>query len=165
MTVSGTPAITLIIYHGGRADSFWFSLAAHGTQAYADAVEITLDCAREAAAMIEAHPNLEMVTEQRLSICVFRRIGWSPDDYKRWSDALLERGDGLVTPSKHEGETVLRFCIVNPRTSRDDINSFSIRSSGYPRIPCAHHRLLPSHYPSSSDPAMLTCQGEPGPLC
>ena len=104
-----------------RGLPFWFSLAVHGTQAYADAVEITLDCAREAAAMIEAHPNLEMVTEQRLSICVFRRVGWSPDDYKHWSDALLERGDGLVTPTKHEGETVLRFCIVNPRTSRDDI--------------------------------------------
>ena len=104
-----------------RGLPFWFSLAVHGTQAYADAVEITLDCAREAAAMIEAHPNLEMVTEQRLSICVFRRVGWSPDDYKRWSDALLERGDGLVTPTKHEGETVLRFCIVHPRTSRDDI--------------------------------------------
>lgn len=104
-----------------RGLPFWFSLAVHGTEAYADAVEITLDCAREAAAMIEAHPNLEMVTEQRLSICVFRRVGWSPDDYKHWSDALLERGDGLVTPTKHEGETVLRFCIVNPRTSRDDI--------------------------------------------
>ena len=104
-----------------RGLPFWFSLAVHGTQAYADAVEITLDCAREAAAMIEAHPHLEMVTEQRLSICVFRRVGWSPDDYKHWSDALLERGDGLVTPTKHEGETVLRFCIVNPRTSRDDI--------------------------------------------
>ena len=104
-----------------RGLPFWFSLAVHGTKAYADAVETTLDCAREAAAMIAAHPNLEMVTEQRLSICVFRRIGWTPEDYKQWSDALLERGDGLVTPSKHEGETVLRFCIVNPRTSREDI--------------------------------------------
>ena len=104
-----------------RGLPFWFSLAVHGTEAYAQAVETTLDCAREAAAMIEAHPRLEMVTEQRLSICVFRRVGWSPDDYKAWSDALLERGDGLVTPTKHEGETVLRFCIVNPRTNRDDI--------------------------------------------
>ena len=104
-----------------RGLPFWFSLAVHGTRAYADAVEKTLDCAREAAAMIEAHPRLEMVTEQRLSICVFRRPGWSPEDYKSWSDALLERGDGLVTPTKHEGKTVLRFCIVNPRTTRDDI--------------------------------------------
>ena len=104
-----------------RGLPFWFSLAVHGTNAYADAVEVTLDCAREAATMIEAHPNLEMVTDQRLSICVFRRTGWTPEQYKEWSDALLERGDGLVTPTKHEGETVLRFCIVNPRTSREDI--------------------------------------------
>ena len=104
-----------------RGLPFWFSLAVHGTKAYADAVEVTLDCARAAATMIEAHPNLEMVTEQRLSICVFRRIGWTPEQYKEWSDALLERGDGLVTPTKHEGETVLRFCIVNPRTTQEDI--------------------------------------------
>ena len=104
-----------------RGLPFWFSLAVHGTEAYAQAVETTLDCAREAATMIEAHPHLEMVTEQKLSICVFRRVGWSPEEYKKWSDALLQRGDGLVTPTKHEGETVLRFCIVNPRTSREDI--------------------------------------------
>ena len=104
-----------------RGLPFWFSLAVHGTKAYAEAVETTLDCAREAAEMITAHPHLELVTDQRLSICVFRRVGWSPDDYRHWSDALLERGDGLVTPTKHEGETVLRFCIVNPRTTREDI--------------------------------------------
>ena len=104
-----------------RGLPFWFSLAVHGTEAYALAVETTLECAREAATMIEAHPRLEMVTEQKLSICVFRRVGWSPEEYRSWSDALLERGDGLVTPTKHEGETVLRFCIVNPRTSREDI--------------------------------------------
>ena len=93
----------------------------HGTRAYSEAVEVTLETAREAAVMIAAHPHLEMVTEQRLSICVFRRTGWSPEQYKEWSDRLLERGEGLVTPTKHDGETVLRFCIVNPRTSRDDI--------------------------------------------
>ena len=104
-----------------RGLPFWFSLAVHGTRAYSEAVEVTLETAREAAVMIAAHPHLEMVTEQRLSICVFRRKGWSPEQYKEWSDRLLERGEGLVTPTKHEGETVLRFCIVNPRTSRDDI--------------------------------------------
>ncbi|MEL0137304.1 MAG: aminotransferase class V-fold PLP-dependent enzyme, partial [Halieaceae bacterium] len=104
-----------------RGLPFWFSLAVHGTRAYSEAVEVTLETAREAACMIAAHPHLEMVTEQRLSICVFRRKGWSPDQYKAWSDQLLEQGKGLVTPTKHEGETVLRFCIVNPRTSRDDI--------------------------------------------
>ena len=104
-----------------RGLPFWFSLAVHGTQAYADAVEVTLDRAREAATMIDAHPHLELVTDQQLSICVFRRLGWTPEDYKSLSDQLLDNGIGLVTPTKHEGETVLRFCVVNPRTSRDDI--------------------------------------------
>ena len=71
--------------------------------------------------MMGGHPNLEMVTEQRLWIGVFRRPGWGPNGYRVWGDALLEQGIGLVTPTKHEGETVLRFCIVNPRTSREDI--------------------------------------------
>lgn len=104
-----------------RGLPLWFSIACYGTQAYTDAVEQTIETARQAALMIDAHPNLEMVVEQRLSICVFRRIGWSPDEYQAWSSRLLDEGLAFVTPTKHEGETVLRFCVVNPRTSTDDI--------------------------------------------
>ena len=100
-----------------RALPLWFSLATHGTHAYAEAVEQTLLVAREAAARISNHPHLELVVDQSLSICVFRRIGWEPSDYKQWSDDQLERGESFVTPTKHKGETVLRFCIVNPRTT------------------------------------------------
>ncbi len=106
-----------------RGLPLWFSLAAHGTDAYAEAVERTIDVAREAERLIEAAPNLEMVIERHLSIVCFRRPGWSPDDYQNWSNKLMEDGIGFVTPSKHEGETVLRFCIVNPRTSVDDIKA------------------------------------------
>jgi len=105
-----------------RGLPLWFSLATHGTQAYCDAVEKSLEVAEEAARLIQAHPNLEMVVPQRLSICVFRRVGWSPEQYAQWSDQLLNDGLAFVTPTKHEGETVLRFCIVNPRTSVEDIN-------------------------------------------
>ena len=95
----------------------WFSLATHGTEAYADAVEQTLAVAKEAAVRIERHPDLELVTEQNLSICVFRRKGWNSEDYANWSDHQLKTGQSFVTPTKHNGETVLRFCIVNPRTT------------------------------------------------
>lgn len=105
-----------------RGLPLWFSLATHGTQAYCDAVEKSLEVAEEAARLIQAHPNLEMVVPQRLSICVFRRVGWRPEQYAQWSDQLLNDGLAFVTPTKHEGETVLRFCIVNPRTSVEDIN-------------------------------------------
>ncbi len=106
-----------------RGLPFWFSLAAYGTQAYAQAVEVTLRVAQEAGRMVELHPKLELVTEQLLSICIFRRVGWAPENYKSWSDKLLKDGIGLVTPTKHQGETVLRFCIVNPRTTTEDIRA------------------------------------------
>ena len=100
-----------------RGLPLWFSLATHGTHAYEAAVEQTLMVAREAAMRINNHPDLELVTDQSLSICVFRRIGWETDDYKQWSDQQLEQGDSFVTPTKYKDETVLRFCIVNPRTT------------------------------------------------
>jgi len=104
-----------------RGLPLWFSLATHGTKAYTEAVEKTIDVAKKAAAMIEQHPRLEMVVEQHLSICVFRRPGWSPEEYSAWSEKLMEDGLAFVTTTKHDGETVLRFCIVNPRTTVDDI--------------------------------------------
>lgn len=104
-----------------RGLPLWFSLATHGTQAYTEAVERSLQVTAAAAEMIEAHPNLEMVVPSELSICVFRRVGWSPEEYAAWSDKLLAEGLAFVTPTKHEGETVLRFCIVNPRTGTEDV--------------------------------------------
>ena len=106
-----------------RGLPLWFSLATHGTQAYAEAVERSLEVTKAAARMIDEHPNLEMVVPTQLSICVFRRPGWSPEDYAAWSDQLLADGIGFVTPTKHEGETVLRFCIVNPKTGVEDIRT------------------------------------------
>ena len=99
-----------------RGLPFWFSLATHGTEAYEEAMEITLQVARDAAAMIRASKHLEFVVEPSLSILVVRRKGWSPDDYARWSDRMLHDGIAFVVPTTHKGETVLRMCLVNPRT-------------------------------------------------
>jgi len=52
---------------------------------------------------------------------VFRRIGWTPEQYQRWSDDQLNTGQSFVVPTSWKGETVLRFCIVNPRTTMGDI--------------------------------------------
>lgn len=104
-----------------RGLPLWFSLSTHGTNAYTEAVEQTLSIAREAAVLIEANDHLEMVLEQHLSIVLFRRKDWTPAQYQTWSDHLLNEGVAFVTTTKHEGETVLRFCIVNPRTTIEDI--------------------------------------------
>jgi len=104
-----------------RGLPFWFSLATHGTDKYAESMDKTMDLARASAQLIKEHPNLELLMEPELSIVAFRRKGWQESDYQRWSDKLLLDQIGFVTPSSHQGEPILRFAIVNPWTSITDI--------------------------------------------
>jgi glutamate/tyrosine decarboxylase-like PLP-dependent enzyme len=106
-----------------RGLPFWFSLATHGTNAYRDAVERTLEVTRFAAEEIRTRPYLELVREPDLSVVVFRRRGWSGADYQAWSDRLLRDEFAFVVPTSHEGEPMTRFAIVNPLTSEDDIRA------------------------------------------
>jgi glutamate/tyrosine decarboxylase-like PLP-dependent enzyme len=104
-----------------RGLPFWFSLATHGTRAYTAAIERTLEVTRFAEAEIARRPYVEALHEPDLSVIVFRRIGWTPQDYQQWSDQLLAEQVAFVVPTSHRGETVTRFAIVNPSTSEDDI--------------------------------------------
>jgi glutamate/tyrosine decarboxylase-like PLP-dependent enzyme len=104
-----------------RGLPFWFSLAASGTRAYAEAVEAVLRVARQAAAEIDARTYVELVREPMLSVVAFRRLGWGSADYDRWSERLLAAGYAFVMPTRHLGETITRFALVNPRTTVDDI--------------------------------------------
>jgi glutamate/tyrosine decarboxylase-like PLP-dependent enzyme len=106
-----------------RGLPFWFSLAAHGTDEYAKAMERTMDVAKDAAEQVRSHPNLKLVIEPSLSIVAFERVGWSRDDYEKWSDKLLADQIGFVTPSAHKGAPILRFAIVNPWTKESDISA------------------------------------------
>jgi glutamate/tyrosine decarboxylase-like PLP-dependent enzyme len=104
-----------------RGLPLWFSLAVHGTAAYSRAVERTLEVARFAEEEIGRRERLELLRKRDLSVMVFRRIGWSPEDYVAWSDRLLAEEFAFVVPTTHQGETVTRFAIVNPTTTEDDI--------------------------------------------
>ncbi len=104
-----------------RGLPFWFSLAAHGTDAYTDAMEHTLTVAHAAADLVRAHPNLELVCEPELSIVAFKRRGWAAKEYENWSNTLLADQVGFIPPSSHDGQPILRFAIVNPWTKISDI--------------------------------------------
>jgi glutamate/tyrosine decarboxylase-like PLP-dependent enzyme len=105
-----------------RGLPFWFSLAAHGTDAYTVAMEQTLTVAKEAAELVRAHPNLQLLFEPELSIVAFTRNGWGAADYQKWSDQLLADQVGFIPPSAHKGQPILRFAIVNPWTKISDIS-------------------------------------------
>ncbi len=104
-----------------RGLPLWFSLATHGSDAYRSAVEVTLDVASAAAVMIEEADHLELAHEPWLSVVVFRRRGWDAAAHRAWSDRVLAAGEALVVPTVHDGETLLRFCFVNPKTTAHDV--------------------------------------------
>jgi glutamate/tyrosine decarboxylase-like PLP-dependent enzyme len=106
-----------------RGLPFWFSLAMHGTEAYTEAMEATLEVARQGAQLVRDAKHVELVLEPELSVIVFRRIGWTPEQYQMWSDRILGEGLAFVVPSTWDGETVLRMCIVNPRTTVAGLDS------------------------------------------
>lgn len=102
-----------------RGLPLWFSLAVHGSDAYRDAIETVLATTRAAAARIAATPELELIREPELSIVLFRRVGWGPDDYQRWSDELLTAQTAFIAPSSWHGETVARLAFLHPGTPLD----------------------------------------------
>ncbi|MCA9880320.1 MAG: hypothetical protein KC442_21140 [Thermomicrobiales bacterium] len=104
-----------------RGLPFWFSLAAHGTDAYAAAIEAGFTLTAQTVAAIKAHPHLELVVEPDLTAIVFRRHGWDSEDYDRWAEKLLAAGTAFVMPTRFRGEPAARLVLLNPRTTFADI--------------------------------------------
>jgi len=104
-----------------RGLPLWFSLAVHGTVAYAAAIDQTLTLTMETVAEIQRRPGLELVVEPDLSVLLFRRVGWNDGDYLAWSDELIASGTAFVVPSRVDGKSVARMVLMNPRTTMDDV--------------------------------------------
>src|SRR6266480_3592687 len=106
-----------------RGLPLWFSLATYGTDAYRDAIESVLTLTRAAADEIRAHAELELILEPDLSVLLFRRTGWSSDDYEAWWRRLLDAQVAFVQPTSWEGERVARLCFVNPSTTIEHVRA------------------------------------------
>jgi len=67
-----------------------------------------------------------LVRQPSLSCVLFRRKGWSPEDYMNWTYKNHREGIALVTPTKWKTkdtfETIARFCFINPDTTEEDIH-------------------------------------------
>jgi len=126
VNVSGEWNPTHYAYHLTRrlrGLPFWFSLAAHGTNAYRDALEHVLSLTRAVAQEIRSRDALDLLLEPELSVVVFRRRGWTGDDYVAWSKRLLGDQRAFVLPSTWRSERVMRFCFVNPLTTTNQVTS------------------------------------------
>ena len=99
----------------------------YGTDRYAQAIEQGIKLAQIAGRMILKSPHTQLVREPSLSCVLFRRLGWTAEDYRNWTYKNHKAGFALVAPTKvrkgDEVETVARFCFINPDTTADDIKA------------------------------------------
>ncbi len=105
-----------------RGLPLWFSLAVNGIGAYRDAVAHGLDLASYAAERLRERADCELVREPDLSIVLFRRQGWTEEDYAQWSTRLLQEQRAFVTSSRWRGEVVGRLVFLHPATTRQMVD-------------------------------------------
>jgi aromatic-L-amino-acid decarboxylase len=110
-----------------RALKLWLALRAHGAEAFRAAIEQNIQQARLLRDLIDGHDDLEVIGTPGLSIVPFRHLpgdGRDIDDHNRaLARALLADGRIYVSPAVVDGIAVLRPCIVNFRTTDDDVRA------------------------------------------
>ena len=73
-----------------RGLPMWYSLVVHGTDLYADAIDRPALRSPRRPRLITSLDHVELCRDPSLSIVLYRRRGWGPDDYQRWSRQLLD---------------------------------------------------------------------------
>jgi glutamate/tyrosine decarboxylase-like PLP-dependent enzyme len=113
-----------------RALKLWLSLRYHGMGAFREAIRRDLAHAERLAGQIEAHPEMEAMAPVELSAVCFRYRGAgepTEDELNRWNAMILkrvvERGRVYLSNAALRGRFCLRACVVNHRTTDEDIDS------------------------------------------
>jgi aromatic-L-amino-acid decarboxylase len=113
-----------------RALRIWLSLRYHGLQAFRAAIQKDLDLAQRLTTAIANRPELELLAPVELSAVCFRYIGTKslPEaEVNQRNTAILkeivQRGGIYLSNATLRGKFCLRACVVNHRTTADDVDS------------------------------------------
>jgi glutamate/tyrosine decarboxylase-like PLP-dependent enzyme len=105
------------------------SLLAHGRAAYGRSITHDAALARYLGALVQAHPDFELMVPPRLSICCFRYrpARWHDDEEtldrlnERLMMAIMRDGGVYCSNAVIDGRFGLRVCVVNFCTEAEDV--------------------------------------------
>jgi glutamate/tyrosine decarboxylase-like PLP-dependent enzyme len=110
-----------------RALKLWLSLRYHGLARFRAAIEENLRLARLLAHLVEQEPSLELLAPVELSAVCFRWTNDSEDTLNTRNAEILRRtaarGNVALSHAIVRGHFGLRACIVNHRTTEDDVQA------------------------------------------
>ncbi|MHA2298583.1 MAG: pyridoxal phosphate-dependent decarboxylase family protein [Candidatus Hodarchaeales archaeon] len=110
-----------------RALKLWMSLKVFGIDAFRKAITRGIEKAEKAEEMIKGFSNWEVVTPAQMAIVTFRYTpeDHSPEELNKMNRQLVDRmiadGYAMISTTELRGQTVLRLCMINPRTTETDI--------------------------------------------
>jgi glutamate/tyrosine decarboxylase-like PLP-dependent enzyme len=116
-----------------RALKLWMSIKVFGLAAFRAAIERGFVLAEFAEACLRGMPGWEIVTPAQMGIVCFRYSALDDDAHLKLVQTLLEDGFALITSTILRGQTVLRTCTINPRTTETDIRAALERLDGFAR--------------------------------
>lgn len=111
---------------GNRALKLWMLLRSVGVEAIRKAIRKDLELCRLACDQLRKDPRVRIVTEPSLSIFTFTVEGGETAG-RELVDKILEDGFLMLSSSRVNGEFVLRFCVVNHRTTEEDVRRSVVR--------------------------------------
>ncbi|MBD3907130.1 aspartate aminotransferase family protein [Chryseobacterium sp. Ch-15] len=115
----------------------WFTLRIIGKKGLGNYIERIISTAKEAATLLENDPHFELLNRSDISALVFR---YSADPFKTFDlsrintyikSQLYKNGNALVAGTKVNGQFYLKFTILNPLTTVEDIKSILITIKKY----------------------------------
>lgn len=105
----------------GRALRLWLTLRSYGLPTIAQAIARGIALAEFAQALIDEDPVFETVTPAQLGIVTFAIAGADDAAHRSAAAQVNASGVAAVSTTILKGRTVLRLCIINPRTTTEDL--------------------------------------------
>ncbi len=105
-----------------RALKIWLSVRYFGLERFRQAIERGMTLAERAEEWIRSSGSFELVSPASLGIVCFRARGGEAENEARLR-RLRESGLGLISSTRVRGEYALRLCIMNHRTSWEDVEA------------------------------------------
>ncbi|WP_421801200.1 pyridoxal phosphate-dependent decarboxylase family protein [Flagellimonas sp.] len=112
-----------------RALKFYMSLKTFGLKEFRDAITYNIDLAEEVENILRGSKSWEVVFPATLAVINFR---YNPihknygdkelDEFNQYiSEKVVESRKALLVTTILNGQIVLRMCLINPRTTLDDV--------------------------------------------
>ena len=110
-----------------RALRVWLAVQRYGLAAHRREIARAIVVARRVAARIDAEEELELLAPRSLAVVCFRYRGRPKargdlDELNREiQDRIVQSGVAMISSTRLRGRFSLRFCVLNARTTEDDV--------------------------------------------